>query len=509
MKKKLSQNSLHTTNTSKSKAQKKWLKAAPLVMCGMMGAMFFGESSASAHGYIQDGRADRGKFEMGTIGWAAANEKYGSALNEPQSIEALKGFPMAGPVDGKIASGGIPGFAPLDVQTPLQWIKKDMSIGKNTLTWTITAEHKTTKFAYYITKQGWDKTKSLSRDMLEPIGEYDGKGQLPGKTVSHVVDIPADRNGYHVILGVWDIDDTVNAFYQAMDVNIKNDGGEVGDDTEAPTIPANLQATPEATKVNLKWTASTDNVSVDHYNVYRDGKKLAPVTGTELEDVNLQPTTAYTYEVAAVDGAGNESEKSALITVETKELPAVDTEAPTEPKGLHSMGETENTVDLMWTAATDNVGVDYYEIYRNGERVHVNVSGTRMIDKGLQSDTAYMYEVKAVDAAGNLSEKSNTLNVKTKEKAPEGTTTWETNTVYNAGDRVLFNGNEYEAKYWTQGNQPDTSNAWELISDVAVEWNAEKAYQGGEKVQHEGITYKAKWWTKGDVPRKVSVWEKQ
>ena len=46
---------------------------------------------------------------------------------------------------------------------------------------------------------------------------------------------------------------------------------------------------------------------------------------------------------------------------------APDTEAPTQPKGLHSMGTTASSVDLMWSPSDDNIGIDHYDIYRETE----------------------------------------------------------------------------------------------------------------------------------------------
>ncbi|EJR28446.1 MULTISPECIES: lytic polysaccharide monooxygenase [Bacillus cereus group] len=517
-------NTLHTSkdNARNSGKRKKWTKVAPLVMCGIAGSMFFETTSASAHGYIENSRAHMGKTsELGTLSYNDVFEKYGAIIYEPQSLEAQKGFPFAGPADGQIASAGHSNFAKLDIQDPLRWKKVDIQSGLNTFVWKYTAEHPVAKWSYYITKQGWDQNKPLNRNELEEIKTIDGGNKYPRDIPNnggyvHEIDIPADRNGYHVILGVWDVGDTANAFYQVMDVNIKA-GGEV--DTEAPTIPTKLEATADTTKIKLKWEASTDNVGVSHYNVYRNGEKLAPVTETEFEDVNLTPETEYTYEVSAVDKSGNESAKTMPLRIKTEKTPDLDTEAPTAPTSLHSMGETETTVDLMWTASTDNVGVDHYEVYRDNKRVHTNVSGTRFMDTGLQQNTEYMYTVKAVDAAGNVSKTSNTLIVKTKqgspeetlpgETSPEGATTWDKNKVYNAGDRITFNGNEYEAKWWTLGNQPDISDEWKLLSDAVLEWNASKAYNGGERVQYQGVAYKAKWWTLGEIPGESQVWEKQ
>ncbi|MDH2888530.1 MULTISPECIES: lytic polysaccharide monooxygenase [Bacillus cereus group] len=501
---------------SQVNARKRWRKVAPLAICGMMGALFLGESSASAHGYIENSRAHLGRtLEMNQISWQDAFTKYGSAVNEPQSIEAPKGFPLAGPADGKIASGGIPAFAPLDVQNPLHWKKIDIQSGKNAFVWKYTAEHKTEKWTYYMTKNGWDPSKPLTREVLEPIGAIDGEGKLPKDHPAgyvHEIQVPADREGYHLILGVWDVADTANAFYQVMDVNVQNDE-KMGEKLVAPSAPSNVTIKTEAKKAHLKWDAPKDATTISHYNIYRNGEKLAPVTTTELVDENLLPNAEYTYEVTAVDRRGNESVKSMPLTVKTKELSSVDTEAPSAPKGLHSMGETETTVDLMWTASVGNTEIDHYQVYRNGQLLPGKVSGTRIMDKNLQPGTLYTYEVRAVDVAGNISEASNTLQVRTKgneqKKEVTGLTTWEQQKVYQAGNRVLFNGYEYEAKWWTQGNQPDISDAWKLISDIVLSWNAEKAYQGGDKVKHDGVTYKAKWWTKGDVPGKSIVWEKE
>jgi chitodextrinase len=81
-------------------------------------------------------------------------------------------------------------------------------------------------------------------------------------------------------------------------------------DTAAPSQPGNLTGTATgSTSVKLTWTASTDNVAVTGYRVYRDGTLLSSVSGSTLSytDTTAAPSTTYTYGVSAVDGAGNES----------------------------------------------------------------------------------------------------------------------------------------------------------------------------------------------------------
>ncbi|MFD2386951.1 carbohydrate-binding protein [Enterococcus rivorum] len=95
--------------------------------------------------------------------------------------------------------------------------------------------------------------------------------------------------------------------------------------------------------------------------------------------------------------------------------------------------------------------------------------------------------------------------MKTKEEA-QGSTTWINTKIYVGGDRVFYNGLEYEAKYWTQNNRPDSSDAWKLLSNVLLTWDKDKIYVGGDQVIYEGKTYVSSWWNKGSEPGKTSVW---
>ncbi len=78
-------------------------------------------------------------------------------------------------------------------------------------------------------------------------------------------------------------------------------------DTTPPSTPANLTATGGATAIVLTWTASTDNVAVAGYDVYRDGTKITTVTGITHTDGNLGAGSAHCYTVRAVDADGNVS----------------------------------------------------------------------------------------------------------------------------------------------------------------------------------------------------------
>ncbi|MFF4983868.1 endo alpha-1,4 polygalactosaminidase [Streptomyces sp. NPDC001046] len=86
-----------------------------------------------------------------------------------------------------------------------------------------------------------------------------------------------------------------------------------------------------------------------------------------------------------------------------------DTQAPSAPTGLTATGSTSSSVSLSWSAATDNVGVTGYDVYRDGNKVGTT-SGRTYTDSGLAAGTTHRYQVKAKDAAGNVSAGSNTVS---------------------------------------------------------------------------------------------------
>jgi hypothetical protein len=90
-------------------------------------------------------------------------------------------------------------------------------------------------------------------------------------------------------------------------------------DTTPPSVPAGLQASASSTTtVDLAWSASTDDVGVTGYDVYRDGAPLAQIgPQTSYQDATVTPSTSYVYSVRARDAAGNVSGASAPASVTT------------------------------------------------------------------------------------------------------------------------------------------------------------------------------------------------
>lgn len=96
-------------------------------------------------------------------------------------------------------------------------------------------------------------------------------------------------------------------------------------DTEAPTAPTNLVAgVASSSQINLSWNASTDNIGVSGYNIYRNGSAnpIATVTTTTFGDAGLAASTSYSYTVKAKDSAENISGSSNTASATTLPPPS-------------------------------------------------------------------------------------------------------------------------------------------------------------------------------------------
>ena len=107
---------------------------------------------------------------------------------------------------------------------------------------------------------------------------------------------------------------------------------------------------------------------------------------------------------------GNPSKPSVHVTpiITYVDKAAADTEAPTAPTEVTATDITTTTAKVTWTASTDNVGVTGYNVYVNDSETPVNgetlVTGTEYALESLTAGIEYKVTVKAVDAAGNVSE---------------------------------------------------------------------------------------------------------
>jgi hypothetical protein len=144
-------------------------------------------------------------------------------------------------------------------------------------------------------------------------------------------------------------------------------------DTTPPSAPAGITASAvSSTQINLSWMASSDNVGVTGYRIYRNGTQLATTAGTSSANTGLTPSTAYTYAVSAIDAAGNASAKSPQVSATTQAATA--TTAPTGSV----MPISPATSGLIWDDTYKRLGVGTVSPGATLDIIGAHVSGTGM-----------------------------------------------------------------------------------------------------------------------------------
>ena len=189
-------------------------------------------------------------------------------------------------------------------------------------------------------------------------------------------------------------------------------------DTTAPTDPGSVTELASLTtaQASVSWTASTDNVAVGSYNIYRatgtgSSVLLISVSAATLtyNDQSVACNTDYTYQVEAVDTSNNKSANrvtAAPSPVHT--LACVDKTPPIQPTFPTTYVVATNSVQLSWTKSTDNVGVVGYHITINGvaDTYDGDAAATAFpsfVAGCLAPNVQYTFTITAFDAAGNNS----------------------------------------------------------------------------------------------------------
>jgi glucose/arabinose dehydrogenase/PKD repeat protein len=171
-----------------------------------------------------------------------------------------------------------------------------------------------------------------------------------------------------------------------------------GSDTSAPSVPTGLVATAvSGTQVNLSWNASTDNVAVTGYDVFRDGQPAGSSTSTSFQNGGLVPGTSYSFAVAARDAAGNVSGLS---------LPATATTPAFTVTNVQATSVTATSAVIGWaTSVPATSQVEYGPTTAYGTLTTLDsalVTSHSQVLSGLVASTTYHYRVRSRDAGNHL-----------------------------------------------------------------------------------------------------------
>lgn len=265
-------------------------------------------------------------------------------------------------------------------------------------------------------------TKIMTRSNIEVYLEVDTSGfssYATNRTVPYQLIAPA------VVAG-----DTTSPLFQN---NGFNSGVYISDEGSSSVL--------------CSWKV-IDNVGVTSHRIYYKptGGVYSFVTWNYTDPADtydyvltgLSPSTTYTIYVRSYDAAGNWTDSA---TDSTTTLAGADTSSPTfGSNALSTTGQTSSSISLSWTAATDNVGVTSYKVWKRLSTVgtfslHATLSNstTSYTVTGLAANTQYVFYVQATDAAGNTGALANTNTVSQFTLAAAATLTISP-TTYSAGN---------------------------------------------------------------------------
>lgn len=227
---------------------------------------------------------------------------------------------------------------------------------------------------------------------------------------------------------------------------------------------------------NLSWNSASDDSGYVQYQIFRNDELIATTSETSYVDKRIEPDTANTYYVKAIDPSGNVSiNKSNEIKIDDYELPAAWDEKLNYPSGEVVLYE-------------DNIYMAKY---------YINAGHAPDVNDKTGASTGW--ELISGPGVEEIFEWSDTIP-------------------YPGGEVVSYEGNTYTAKYYiSPGHAPDvndqdgTVSGWKLTAGPALgqtpEWQDYLAYTGGTTVEHNGQLWTAKWYTTiGDEPGVAPVW---
>lgn len=217
-------------------------------------------------------------------------------------------------------------------------------------------------------------------------------------------------------------------------------------DGTPPTVPQNLDVYEVGFDPNpgpfyggyaaVKWGRSTDPEGGPvNYYVWINGAPHWTVGGNDYVFAGYTDTTIdYVYMVQSYDAWGNTSNFSNSDTASWNQgIP--DTQPPVLNGNPTTSNITQTSITVNWPAASDNVGVTGYSLYRDGLLISSQI-GNSYTDNNLTPATIYAYHYTAKDATGNVSVPSGTVSATTLEDTPPPPTC-NINSTLNATSQAL------------------------------------------------------------------------
>ncbi|MCS3454831.1 chitinase [Aeromonas sp. BIGb0405] len=321
-------------------------------------------------------------------------------------------------------------------------------------------------------------------------------------------------------LFAWEIDsdngDILNAMHEGLGNGsgtppankppIANAGKDLGVTGPASvTLDGSASRDPEGSAIGYAWVqVSGPAVQLAGANQAQASFNLDGVT----QDVNL------VFELTVTDADGLKAKDQAVVTNKAPQ-PNL---APTVTLPATASVESGKQVSIQAQASDPNGDTLSYQWTVPAGLAATGQNSATLVVTGPAVDAATGYDLSVTVTDGALDAQASTrLTVKPVSGGGECGSTdpdaanwpaWQASVAYNGSAKVSHNSLVWQAKYWTQGNEPSRSaDQWKLVSQVQLGWDAAVAYNAGDLTTHQGHSWKAQYWTKGEEPGVAVVWQ--
>ncbi|QLE79964.1 chitinase [Francisella sp. Scap27] len=297
----------------------------------------------------------------------------------------------------------------------------------------------------------------------------------------------------------------------------------------ADTINASVNSVTE-TSAKVSWNKPELDGSIT-YKVVLDGEVVAEnITSQEYVLTNLDKAKQYQVQVIATASNGNTlATREDSLVFETLGAIVEDVQDPVDDQDQSDDQNQEDQADDQNQQDQSNEDDQQTEdqepttngswttdgVYNKGDTVIIDgktyeaqwwTQGENPSDSGQWG----VWRQLGVDPNqnGDNNADTGTDNPSDNQDTPVVNQAWTAQKIYNTGDKVVVNGITYTAKWWSQGQNPESSSAWSKPYVAGSQWKISDSYTSGQVVSYQGEKYQAKWWTKGNSPANSGVWKK-
>ncbi|MCY4044031.1 MAG: lytic polysaccharide monooxygenase [Cellvibrionales bacterium] len=398
--------------------------------------------------------------ESGTYPFVQKNEFAANVIDYTNQAAIEAAVP-----DGTLCSGGSPAKSGMDIPH-LDWQKTKMASGEHTLRFRATAPHNPSFWRIYLSKPGFHSaTDRLAWSDLELIQTY-GNISVTNGYYEMQITLPEGREGDAILFVHWQREDPAGeGFYNCSDIRFSDstDGGSTPDPDPAP----------ELVSLGYFVTAAHDIADIDDTVKFR----LFNASGQEVLEESL-----------TIDSTNQE------LSIWARDLALKINDRHADQAFIGFWHDAMNHLMLDQTNILNN------KVWAEAANFSFSTSVIKVDDGGSDTggDDGNGDDGNGDGGSDNGDDQNNSV-------------TWDANTVYTAGDTVIYAGIQYTAGWWTKGNQPDLGGVWKAdqAADAVRDWHVDAVYVAEDKVNHKGQLWKAKWWTQGDEPGQADVWQSE